>query len=143
MADEGTASIVIAADKKKIMDVVADFAGYPEWVNFIRQTEVVEDGPDGRAKQVRFRLDAGVLKDDYTLAYTWHDDERVDWELVDGRMMKSQRGSYVLSDAGDGTEVTYHLAVEVNLPMIGMFKRRAERVIMSTALEGLKKRVEG
>jgi hypothetical protein len=34
------------------------------------------------------------------------------------------------------------LAVDLNIPMLGMFKRKAEKVIMDTALKGLKKRVE-
>ena len=41
-----------------------------------------------------------------------------------------------------GTEVTYRLAVEVSIPMIGMLRRKAEKVIIDTALKGLKKRVE-
>jgi hypothetical protein len=38
--------------------------------------------------------------------------------------------------------VTYRLSVDLNIPMLGMFKRKAEKVIMDTALKGLKKRVE-
>ena len=41
-----------------------------------------------------------------------------------------------------GTEVTYRLAVDLSIPMIGMLKRKAEKVIIDTALKGLKKRVE-
>ena len=40
------------------------------------------------------------------------------------------------------TEVTYRLAVDVSIPMIGMLKRKAEKIIIDTALKGLKKRVE-
>ena len=38
--------------------------------------------------------------------------------------------------------MTYRLAVDVSIPMIGMLKRKAEKVIIDTALKGLKKRVE-
>ena len=58
-------------------------------------------------------------------------------------MQKSQQGSYVLTPRGGDTEVTYHLAVDLAIPMLGMFKRKAEKVIMDTALKELKKRVEG
>ncbi len=47
------------------------------------------------------------------------------------------------SGSGDSTQVTYRLAVDINMPMLGMFKRKAEKVIMDTALKELKKRVEG
>ena len=117
----------------------------------MKSAEVVSTGPDGRAEQVRFVLDAGVVKDDYVLAYEWSGDERVDWRLVRGQVQKSQQGSYVLrplsgsgtSAPGDSTEVTYQLAVDLAIPMLGMFKRKAEKVIMDTALKELKKRVEG
>ena len=125
------------------MAVIADFESYPEWASMIRTVSVDETGSDGRGTQVSFVLDAGVLKDEYTLAYDWKGDDRVDWHLVKGKALKSQEGSYVLEDAGDGTLVTYRLAVDLNIPMLGMFKRKAEKVIIDTALKGLKKRVEG
>ena len=51
-------------------------------------------------------------------------------------------GAYELADRGGSTEVTYRLAVDISIPMIGMLKRKAEKVIIDTALKGLKKRVE-
>jgi hypothetical protein len=125
------------------MAAIADFESYPEWASMIRTAKVDDTGPDGRGTQVSFVLDAGVLKDEYTLAYDWKGDDRVDWHLVKGKALKSQEGSYVLEDTGDGTLVTYRLAVDLNIPMLGMFKRKAEKVIIDTALKGLKKRVEG
>jgi len=51
-------------------------------------------------------------------------------------------GRYRLREAEDGTEVTYTLAVEVRMPMLGMLRRKAEKVIIETALHELKRRVE-
>jgi hypothetical protein len=51
-------------------------------------------------------------------------------------------GCYRLADTADGTEVTYELAVDVRIPMIGMLKRKAEKMIIDTALKELKKRAE-
>jgi hypothetical protein len=142
MADQSTQSIVIAAPPAAIMAVIGDFAAYPQWAGSVKSAEVLSTGPDGKPEQVRFRLDAGPIKDEYVLAYTWAA-ERVDWTLVKAQMQKSQQGSYVLVPRGDTTEVTYHLAVDLTIPMLGMLKRKAERVIMDTALKELKKRVEG
>jgi uncharacterized membrane protein len=141
MADRATSSITIDAPRADVMAVIADFGAYPEWAGFMKSVEVVETGADGRASRVRFQLDAGVVKADYTLAYTWApDDSEVSWTLVEGSL-KEMDGSYTL--AGDGpTEVTYALAVDIGMPMLGMFKRKAEKVIMDTALKELKKRVE-
>jgi hypothetical protein len=62
---------------------------------------------------------------------------------VQSKIMKRQEGSYTLSGTDGGTEVTYRLTVDMAVPMIGMLKRRAEKVILDTALKELKKRVEG
>lgn len=144
MADESTQSIVIDAEPEAIMAVIADFPSYPQWAGAVKDVEVLDTGPDGRPEQVRFVLDAGVVKDEYILAYTWAGDgTAVSWRLVKGQMQKSQRGSYVLEPGGSDTRVTYTLAVDLAIPMIGMFKRKAEKVIMDTALKELKRRVEG
>ena len=143
MADQASSSITVNADKSAVMAVIADFEAYPEWASMIKTVTVDETGPDGRGTQVSYVLDAGVLKDEYTLAYDWSGDDRVDWHLVRGKALKSQVGSYILDERDGKTEVTYNLSVDLSIPMLGMFKRKAEKVIIDTALKGLKKRVEG
>jgi carbon monoxide dehydrogenase subunit G len=142
VVDQASSSIVIDADKHAVMEVIADFEAYPQWSTAIKTVTVDEMGEDGRGATATLVLDAGVLKDTYTLAYDWDGDDRVDWHLVKGRAMKSQDGSYALRDVGGKTEVTYTLAVDLAVPMLGMFKRKAEKAIIDTALKGLKKRVE-
>ena len=39
--------------------------------------------------------------------------------------------------------MTYTLEVELSIGMLGMFRRKAEKMIMDTALKQLKRRVEG
>ena len=142
MADQTTSSIVIDAPAPEVMAVIADFPAYPEWAQGMKQAEVVEEGANGRAEKVHFELEATPIKDSYTLSYDWKGDSSVTWTLVEGRMLKSMEGAYLLRPSGAGTEVTYRLAVEVSIPMIGMLRRKAEKVIIDTALKGLKKRVE-
>jgi len=143
MAEQSTQSIVIEAPASDVMAVIADFPAYPEWVAAAKKVEVLEAGDGGRARQVHFVIDAGVIKDDYVLDYTWDDDRKVSWNLVKGELMKRQEGSYVLDEKDGSTEVTYSITIDVNMPLIGMLKRKAERVILDTALKELKKRVEG
>jgi Polyketide cyclase / dehydrase and lipid transport len=143
MAEQTTSSIVISAEPAAVMAVIADFESYPVWAQGVKKADPVEVGADGRADQVYFELDASPIKDAYTLAYDWTGDESVSWSLVEGKMLKAMDGAYVLDDRGDGgTEVTYRLRVDISIPMIGMLKRKAEKVIIDTALKGLKKRVE-
>ena len=145
MADTSTQSIAIAAAPDAIIAVICDFARYPEWVSAAKHVEVLEEYEDGYASQVSFVLDAGVVADEYTLAYEYADDlSRIEWHLVaPSKMQRDQVGSYDIVDNGDATStVTYTLSVELAIGMLGMFKRKAERVIMETALTELKKRVE-
>ena len=142
MADTASSSITINADKATVMAVIADFDAYPEWASMIKKVSVDDTDAEGRGTQVTYTMDAGMLSDTYTLAYDWHGDDRLDWHLVKSKTMKSQTGSYILEDAGGSTDVTYELAVELNIPVLGMLKRRGEKMIIDTALKGLKKRVE-
>lgn len=144
MAEKTQRSIVVEAPPSRVMDVIADFDAYPTWVSAAKFVEVLEVDEDGRGKRVKFVLDAGMVKDTYELEYDWAaDGSSVSWNLVSGEMQKSQNGSYTLKETGGGTDVTYELTVDLNIPMIGLFKRKAEKVITDTALKELKKRVEG
>ena len=143
MAEQTTSSIVIDASPAAIMDVIADFPSYPSWAKGVKVAEVQDTFPDGRARQVFFQLDVSPIKDEYTLDYTWHGESSVDWTLDHGKMLTALDGSYTLSDLGNGsTEVAYRLALDVSIPLIGMLKRKGEKILIDTALKGLKKRVE-
>src|SRR5215218_7142680 len=143
MADQSTQSIVVEAPAADVMAVIADFPAYPQWVSAAKEVDVLERGADGRASRVHFVLDAGAVKDDYVLAYTWDGDRAVSWTLVQGQMQKRQDGSYTLVEKDGRTEVTYSITIDLSIPMLGMIKRKAEKVILDTALKELKKRVEG
>ncbi|MBA8794343.1 ribosome-associated toxin RatA of RatAB toxin-antitoxin module [Friedmanniella endophytica] len=142
MADQTSSSIDIDAAPAEVMAVIADLERYPEWVDSLKSATVLSER-GGRAEQVRMVLEHPVVKDTYTLAYDWDGDREVRWHLVEGQLLKAMDGSYALTPAGRGTRVTYTLAVDLSLPMLGMIKRKAEKTIIDGALKGLKKRVEG
>jgi ribosome-associated toxin RatA of RatAB toxin-antitoxin module len=143
MADQTTSSIVVDAPPSQVMDVIADFASYPTWAKGVTTADVLSTYDDGRAEKVFFKLDVSPIKDEYTLAYVWSGDDEVTWTLDEGKMLRALDGSYVLVDRGDGTtDVTYRLALDVSIPLIGMLKRKGEKILIDTALKGLKKRVE-
>jgi hypothetical protein len=161
MADRTESSIVIAAAPGAVLDVIADFDRYPEWAGEVKKVAVISEDGDGWADQVEFTLSAGAIKDTYVLEYDWDIAEDgtgvVSWTLVSAQVLKAMNGSYTLENAtledakaegtemgssGAGTAVTYRLSVDVKIPMLGMLKRKAEQVIIDTALKELKKRVE-
>jgi ribosome-associated toxin RatA of RatAB toxin-antitoxin module len=142
MADRTSSSIVIGMPRKDVMAVIADFAAYPEWASGVRSAEVLSSA-GGRPVTVRFTLDAGVIRDSYVLGYEWEGDAAVRWNLAEpGSVISEMTGGYALGERGEDTDVRYELAVGIKVPMPGMLKRRAEKVIIDTALKGLKSRAE-
>lgn len=143
MADKTAQTIYMDADPATVMDVIADIGSYPDWVKEYRETEVLETDANGNPKTARLVLDAAVLKDTMVLTYQWPaDGGSVTWTLVSSSLLKSLDGAYRLTPKGSGTDVTYELAVDLMIPMIGLLKRKAERRLIETALKDLKKRVE-
>jgi hypothetical protein len=144
MADQTESSITIDAAPEQVMAVIADFEAYPDWNDEVKLVEILTVYEDTeQPAEVRFVLDAGAIKDDYVLEYEWVAPRELRWHLVSGQMLTSMDGAYVLSDVDGSTEVSYRLAVDLRIPMIGMIRRKAEKVIIDRALKGLKERVEG
>ncbi len=142
MADQASSSITIDAPPDEVLAVISDLHAYPEWTGQIKSAEITETYPDGRAKRAAFTMSSSGFSDEYVLDYTWTQDG-VSWQLVEpSKMQKSQQGSYALAAQGAGTEVTYLLTLESKIPMIGPMKRKANKMIIDSALKELKRRVE-
>ena len=71
MADRTESSIVVDAAPADVMAVIADFDAYPEWTGAVRRPRCSRRTRTAGPAPVRFVLDAGALRDTYTLAYTW------------------------------------------------------------------------
>ncbi|GAB96934.1 putative membrane protein [Kineosphaera limosa] len=146
MAQHTESAVVIEAPAEAVLDVIADLESYPTWVKGLQTVEVLTED-EGWADEARFLLDAGVIKDDYVLRYTWDVEEDstgvVSWELVRAQNLTAMDGSYTLVAEPGGTRVTYRLAVDLRMPLPGMLRRKAERSIVETALTDLKAQVEG
>ncbi len=143
MADRTNGDIIIEADAAKIMDVIADLPAYQQWSDGVASVDILETTVDGRPNRAEFHFESGPIKDTYVLKYDWHGTRSVDWTLESGSVIKAQEGTYTLSDNGDGTvKVTYDLMVELSVPMIGMIRQKAEKLIIKSALQGLKTRVD-
>ena len=147
MAESTTSSIVIRATPKQIMDVIADVAVYPEWTPGVSEVEVLSifDDEHERVAEARFVMDQAGIRDEHVYVYDWDEHYEVRWHLREpGRMVRDLQGVYATEAVDDeSTEVSYSLHVDVSIPMLGMMRRKAEKVITDTALKGLKRRVEG
>jgi ribosome-associated toxin RatA of RatAB toxin-antitoxin module len=143
MTEQTSSTIVVDSTPSAVMAVIADLEAYPEWAGSVRSVDVLSKDESGRPREARFVLDAGVVKDTYTLKYAWDGDASVSWSLVEAQMLTAMEGSYRLhAEAASGTTVEYVLTLDLKIPMIGLLRRKAEKVITDTALRELKRRVE-
>lgn len=103
MAEHTSSSITIEAAPADVMGVIADFARYPEWTGEVKEAEILATDDQGRAEQVRLVLDAGAIKDDHVLSYTWNSEYEVGWTLVKSQMLRALDGSYAWRPSATAT----------------------------------------
>jgi ribosome-associated toxin RatA of RatAB toxin-antitoxin module len=135
-------SIDINGSSDAIFEVAADYARYPEWQDQVKKVEVRETDEDGYGTVVYFEVDAVLKKLSYTLDYDYSGwPKYFTWKLRDGDV-KSLDGSYSFDEFYDVTEVTYEISIDPGFKIPSVLRRQGEKQIVSTALKGLKKRVE-
>jgi len=144
VAEQATERMVVSADPARCFAVSADIDRYPDWAADIKEVTVVERDAEGRPATVAFRAAAFGRSTSYTLTYDYSDaPEVLAWVQTAGDITSKLDGRYVFAGTPDGgTEVTYHLEVEMKVPLPGFIKMRAQSRIMSIALRDLKARVE-
>lgn len=143
MAEHQTSTIDIDATAAELFAIVTDLESYPDWVENIQSVEVHESSPDGLASRATMTVDTSFKVITYTLSYEYDYPSLVSWASEEGSDVKQLDGSYRFepNDEG-GTTVTYDLTLDTGFPVPGFMVRKAQRAIMSTALEGLKEQAE-
>lgn len=143
MTDRATETIVVRAPIDKCWEVATDFARYPEWAPAVKGAEIEAKDAQGRPVRVNFRAASFGRSVSYTLDYDYSDaPARLSWKQSAGDLTSRIDGVYEFEALGQNTEVVYHLAVDLKLPVPGFVKRRAEGLIIHGALRDLKSRVE-
>jgi ribosome-associated toxin RatA of RatAB toxin-antitoxin module len=146
MADQTTQHMVVGASPQRTWDVLTDFEAYPDWAHDLKTAEVVERDDEGRGITVAFRAAAMGRSTSYTLSYDYTKaPEVLAWRLVAGDITRKLDGAYELAPVEgepDRTDVTYHLEVDLLVPLPGFVKRRAEARLLTTALRHLRSYLE-
>jgi ribosome-associated toxin RatA of RatAB toxin-antitoxin module len=146
MVDEATQQMVVGASPSRTWEVLTDFDDYPTWATDLKSADVVSHDDEGRPLEVDFRAAAMGRSTSYRLRYDYTEAPDVlAWKLVDGDITRKLDGSYTLEAVdgdADSTRVTYHLEVDLVLPLPGFVKRRAEGRIVGTALRSLRRHLE-
>jgi hypothetical protein len=146
MADQATQHMVVGASPERTWDVLTAFDEYPTWALDLKSATVVARDDEGRPLDVAFRAAAMGRSTSYTLRYDYSDAPRVlAWRQIQGDVTRKLDGSYELGPVDgdpDRTSVTYHLEVELIIPLPGFVRRRAEGRLLSTALRSLRDHLE-
>lgn len=146
MVDQATQRTTIMATPEQCYEAAIDFEKYPGWASDIKMARVLSRDDEGRAVDVEYRAAAMGRSTTYTLRYFYGANPcRLAWRLQRGDITRRLDGEYeflpVPSDLG-ATEVVYHLAVDLKVPLPGFVKRRAEARLLRTALEDFTEHVE-
>lgn len=146
MVDQATEITTVMAPPDHCYAAAIDFERYPDWASDIKMARILSRDDEGRAVDVEFRAAAMGRSTTYTLRYFYGaNPRRLAWRLQRGDITRRLDGEYeflpVASDP-NATEVVYHLAVDVSVPLPAFMKRRAEARLLRTALQDFARFVE-
>ena len=121
-------TVEIDAPPHRVYALITDFEAYPDFVPNQSATTVLSHA--GQTWQVRFELSV-ARKLEYVLDLEGTPDERLEWRLVQGDMMKANEGRWILEALPDGrTRATYELEVALK----GFVPRSVSRLLIERTL---------
>jgi uncharacterized membrane protein len=132
----------IGATAQECFDAIADFDTYPDWQEAVQECEVLSRDRSGRARRVRFAIDAKVKRVSYTLDYSYDEPHAVRWDFVEGDP-KDLDGEFLFEEEPDGTTLaTYVLRLDAGVWLPGPIAKILKDQVMKRAVDDLKRRVE-
>lgn len=133
---------VIHASPQACFDAITDYETFPDWQDAVQSVEVVSRYPDGRGREVAFRIDARVKKIGYRLEYSYDEPHRITWDYLGGDV-KDIAGEYRFEGHGDGaTLATYEVALDAGVWLPGPVAKVLNNQVMKRSVDDLKRRVE-
>jgi coenzyme Q-binding protein COQ10 len=132
-------SILIDAPIEAVFGIITDYQKYPEFLSEVKSVRVSER----RGGEAVVQYEVSLIKTiRYTLKHKEEKPRRVSWSLVEGELMRENRGDWLLEPQGKQTRATYSIEmtfgplvpksmvnalVDSSLPkMLEAFKKRAE-----------------
>ncbi|MFM1725782.1 MULTISPECIES: SRPBCC family protein [Rhodococcus] len=143
MAVSGAKEFQVEAAPADVMAAIAAVDRLPEWSSAHKKVIVESTHPDGRANRVRMTVSIMGINDEQVVDYTWDGDSGMSWTLVESTQQNSQDGSYTLTPKGDGTLVKFALTVDPKIPLPGFLLKKAQKMALETASQGLTKFLAG
>jgi ribosome-associated toxin RatA of RatAB toxin-antitoxin module len=140
-AKRASYSLAIAASPERCFAAITDYETFPDWQSPVKAVEVLSRDDDGRGRDVRFTIDAGLREVGYTLRYSYDPPHAISWDYLGGDV-KSVDGDYAFEERDAGTIATYSLAIDPGVWLPGPVKSMLTDRVMKRSVEDLKRRVE-
>ena len=144
MSKASTESQMISVGFARVSEVLFAVDQYPMWTDGISEVSEITRNDKGQVTQATLMIEAGVMKDEITLAYDWAGAPlRLNFSLIKGKALKRMDGAYILeSVSAEVTKVTYELSVGISgfIPQVMIASQ--ERAIITRALLQLKEFIE-
>ncbi|MCA1007940.1 SRPBCC family protein [Rhodococcus hoagii] len=143
MAVSGAKEFQVKAAPADVMAAIAAVDRLPEWSSAHKKVIIESTHADGRPGRVRMTVSIMGINDEQVVDYSWDGDTGMSWTLVESTQQNSQDGSYTLTPKGDGTLVKFALTVDPKIPLPGFLLKKAQKMALETASQGLTKFVDG
>lgn len=140
---ESTVRIDRSADE--VLAVLHDIAGQHQWWPGQYLSEPLETDEEGRVTRSRIGNDVKIAKDEFEVEYT-HEDSGAgySWVLAEpSSLQRAQTGSWLVTPAGDASDVTLRLMVDSTLPLPGFILKKTLQDTVNGATKGLRRRCAG
>jgi uncharacterized protein YndB with AHSA1/START domain len=130
---------VIDAPPEVIMEALSDVSALSEWSRVHKRVEVIDRYPDGRPHHVKATVKILGLVDNEILEYHWGPN----WVVWDAKKTFQQRGQHIeynVEPEGVGkARVRFDITVDPSGPIPAFIVRRASKMVLDAAAEGLSK----
>ncbi len=120
------------------MEALGDVGVISEWSPLHKKVEVLDRYPDGRPHHVKATIKIMGLVDNEILEYHWGPD----WVVYDAKETFRQRGQHieyrVHPEGVDKSRVHFDVTVEPAGPVPAFIVKRATKMVLDAATEGLR-----
>lgn len=117
----------------QVMDALLAVDLLGEWSTSYSDVRVGPRDADGRPRRVFVTAHFMGNSDAQVLEYFW-EHNRVSWDVVDSSRGSKGGGSFDLVEGPDGTEVDYHVELQLPLPIPGILFNRSLRKLNDEAV---------
>jgi uncharacterized protein YndB with AHSA1/START domain len=139
VAVQASREIVIDAPPDVVMEALGDVNMLSEWSPIHKRLEIIDRYPDGRPHHVKACVKILGIVDNEILEYHWGPDW-VTWDAQGTFQQHGQHIEYNVKPDGLGRSlVRFDVTVEPSGPIPGFVVKRATKIVLDAATNGLRR----